>query len=559
MKNLRDYHDLYLKTDVLLLADVFESFRVVTMNSYGLDPLHYLTAPGLSWDAMLKMTKVELELFTEPEQLLFIEQGIRGGVSMISNRHSKANNAYLPDFDPEEETKYIVYLDANNLYGWSMSQPLPIRNFRFLPKDEIENFNLKNLSDYDDKGYILEVDLEYPDHLHDLHNDYPLAPEHYSVPGDMLSPAAKELLAKFNRKVPKMGQKKLIPTLLRKNKYIVHYRNLQYYLEKGMKLCGIHRILEFDQEAWLAPYINFNTEKRKLAKSSFEKDLWKLFSNSIFGKTMENMRQRKDIRIVTDPYRAKCWVARPTFNSFKIVNEDMTIVKLDKTSVYWNRPSYAGMVILDLSKLHMYRFHYDHVLKKYGGNAKLLFTDTDSLTYELKTADVYKDMRENLDLYDTSDYPHTHFLHDSTNAKVLGKFKDECAGKPPLEFVGLRSKMYSILLSDNLTKNAVKGIKKSFVRKHIRHEQFQNCLTFGEKTKASFFSIRSFNQQLQTVRVEKDALSPFDDKRYLTSEGTDTISYGHWRIRPDVSPEEKKRLGEQSCKIGYMRSYISKS
>ena len=118
--------------------------------------------------------------------------------------------------------------------------------------------------------------------------------------------------------------------------------------------------------------------------------------------------------------------------------------------------------------------------------------------------------------------------------------------------------MYSILLSNNLTKSAVKGIKKSFVRKQIRHEQFQNCLTFGEKTKASIFSIRSFNQQLQIVRLEKDALSPFDDKRYLTPEGTDTILFGHWRIKPDVSPEEKKRLSEQSHKIGYMRYYIPK-
>ena len=208
MCNMQNYHDLYLKTDVLLLADVFEAFRVMSLNSYKLDPLHYLTAPGLSWDSMLKMTRVKLELFTEPEKLLFVEEGIRGGVSMISNLYSKANNPYIEEHnDPQEEHKYLLYVDANNLYGWSMTQPLPLRNFRFLTPPEVSSFQsrLMTLTEDDPLGYILEVDLEYPEHLHDSHNDYPLAPAHFSVPAEMLSPYAKELLTKFGRKIPSKG------------------------------------------------------------------------------------------------------------------------------------------------------------------------------------------------------------------------------------------------------------------------------------------------------------------------------------------------------------------
>ena len=560
IKTMRDYHDLYLKTDVLLLADVFEAFRKVSISNYGLDPLHYLTAPGLSWDAMLKKTKVELELLTNHDQLLFLERGVRGGVSSIINRHSEANNSHLPDsYDPTMDSKYIIYLDANSLYGWAMSQPLPLRGFRFLTEREVEDFprRLMKLTENDKLGYILEVDLEYPDHLHDLHNDYPLCPEHMSVSSEMLSPCAKDLLKKLNKKVPEKGEgeKKLIPSLLKRENYVVHYLNLQYYVNKGMRIRAVHRIFQFEQSRWLEPYINFNTEKRKLAANPFEKDFYKLLVNSVFGKTMQNKRQYQDVRLVTDPKAAKKLISRPTFSQFRIVNENLTIVKLQKVQVYWDSPTYAGMCILDLSKLHMYRFHYDHMVKNYGFNAKLLFTDTDSLTYELKTEDVYKDMLKHVSLFDTSDYPKTHILYNAVNAKVLGKFKDECNGKPPLEFVGLRSKMYSILLPGDASKNAAKGIKKAYVKKNLRHANFRDCLFLEETTRASFYSILSKKQKLQTVPQDKVALCPYDDKRYLMPNGYDTLAYGHWRIRPDVTPERHAELEEKSKKMGFSRSY----
>ena len=200
--SLGDYHDLYVKSDVLLLVDVFENFREICLSYYKLDPAHFYTAPGLSWTACLKMTKVELELLTDVDMHLFIEEGLRGGISVICNRYSKANNKYLPNFRLDEESKYIIYLDANNLYGWTMSQPLPMNSFAWLTEDEFDGLDISNVSDDSDIGYILEVDLEYPTELHDLHSDFPLCPEKLKVTDGMLLPYCQQLKEVLGLKAP---------------------------------------------------------------------------------------------------------------------------------------------------------------------------------------------------------------------------------------------------------------------------------------------------------------------------------------------------------------------
>ena len=527
--NMREYHDLYLKTDVLLLADVFENFRNVAMENYALDAAHFYTTPGLSFAACLKQTGVKLELFTNPDQLLFIEKGIRGGISTISNRYSKANNKYLPSFNPDEPSKYILYLDANNLYGYAMSESMPTGGFKWMSRKEISEFNLSKVGPDDDIGYILEVDLEYPAHLHNMHSDYPLAPESFPVSTDILSEYSKELLERLGKTAPSKINK-LIPNLHDKKNYVVHSQNLQFYVKMGMHVTKIHRVLQFNQSQWLADYINFNTEKRKMATSTFEKDFYKLLNNSMFGKSIEQLRNRSDIRLVSGEAQAERFIARPSFDCFRIINEDITMIKLTKTKIHWNKPSYLGFCVLELSKLLMYKFHYEHIIPKYGRNAKLLFTDTDSLCYEICTDDVYSDMMNDSHLFDTSDYPTSHQLYSSTNAKVIGKFKDECNGKPPLEFVGLRSKMYSIKMSESTSKSTAKGVKRSFAKKHLKHSLYKDCLFDEKRSSASFCAIRSSNHSISTKKICKDALSPYDDKRYLQSGTTDTLAYGHWRI-----------------------------
>ena len=218
MKNLEDYHNLYNQVDVLLLADVFENFRDICIKNYTLDPAHYYTAPGLAWDVALKVTKVELELLSDIDMLLMVEKSIRGVVSMISNRYGKANNKYMgKSFIDTMLSIYITYLGANNPYGWAMSKPLPTHGFKWMEVSQLET--------WENHSFILEVDLEYPRSLHDLHSDYPLAPERVEV-----------------NKVDK-----LMPNLWNKKKYVIQYENLKQYLSLGLKLTHIHRGIKFEE------------------------------------------------------------------------------------------------------------------------------------------------------------------------------------------------------------------------------------------------------------------------------------------------------------------------
>ncbi|GFW70243.1 c2H2-type domain-containing protein [Trichonephila clavipes] len=215
LNNLGEYCDLYVKTDVLLLTDLFENFRKICMQTYKLDPCWYFTTPALSWDAMLLHTKVAIELFTDYDMLLFIEKGVRGGISQCCNRYAIANNRYMSNFNPDDEIKYLMYLDANNLYGYAMSKYLPLKDFVWSDNDLTEQ-DILNLSDESDVGYILEVDLEYPSDLHDKHSDFPLAPE--------------------NKPPPNCKEPRLLTTLEPKTKYVLHYSNLKLYLKLGSKI-----------------------------------------------------------------------------------------------------------------------------------------------------------------------------------------------------------------------------------------------------------------------------------------------------------------------------------
>jgi hypothetical protein len=485
---------------------------------------------------------------------LFLESGMRGGVSMIAHRHAVANNG--KGADPSLPPSFLIYIDANNLYGWAMSQPLPIRNFRWLNDNEVAKFTSQFVMSLDDKssknpnlspsdnasddersdidtGYVAEVDLVYPEELHDLHNSLPLAPERLLVTKDMLSPYAES----FSHPAGKV--EKLVPNLYNKTKYVTHYKNLKFYIEHGMILTKVHRVLAFDQEPWMKSYIDKNTESRKLAKDDFEKDLYKLLNNAVFGKTMENMRARVDVKLVTNEHRLKKLVARPTYQFHEIINEELVMVNMGRKTLCLNKPIYAGFSILEISKTLMFEFHYDTVLKRYGDRARLLFTDTDSLCYHIQTDDIYNDMLGDLDAYDTSNYPKGHRLYSTINGKVLGKFKDETASKPPIEFIGLKSKMYSLLVEhDKPSKLTAKGVKRSWVDAKLRHDNFRYVLENRTETYADFFKFTSSRQSLHTELIHKKCLDAFDDKRYLLDDGITSLSYGH----KDIPPSRRRRL-----------------
>lgn len=513
IKTLGEYSDLYLKTDILLLADVFENFRQTCLNIYKLDPAHYYTAPGFSWDSMLKFTNVEIELLTDIDMLLFIERGIRGGISQCSGRHFKANNKYMHDFDPLKPSSYLMYLDVNNLYGYAMMKSLPLNGFKWCDDDILK---IKNTEDDSNTGYILEVDLEYPKNLHDLHQDYPLCAESRTPPGGK--------------------HKKLLLTLFDKTNYIIHYTMLKFVLSQGLILKKVHRVLKFNQYKWLAPYIDLNTSQRTIATNDFEKKLYKLMSNAIYGKTMENLRNRSDIKLKTKwtgRYGAAQMIAQPSFKKRTIFDENLVAIEMLKTEIKMNKPIAIGMSILDISKIVMCDFHYNHMKPKYGENVQALYTDTDSFIYKILCEDFYEDMKCDIVHYDTSDYVSDNvYGMPLKNKKIPGKLKDENNGDCMLEFVGLRAKMYSYRVNHmkNPIKKKAKGVKKYVLDNKITFDDYLKCIESNSEVTNSQNTIRSKKHTVFTIKQTKILLSPFDDKRKIMANGIDTMPHGHYSL-----------------------------
>ena len=525
MNSMGDYHDLYLKTDVLLLADVFGRFIKMFLDYYVLDHCHYFSSPGISWDAMLNLTGVELELINDTDMHLFIEKGLRGGISYIAKGHSKAVNKYMRCYDSSEKSVYIIYLDANNLYGWTMIQFLPYGGFKWLSKKEIDKFDLNSIDENSPIGYILEVDLEYPIELHDLHNDYPLAPEKLEIIQGMLSKYCSNTADEYVTKIG--GVNKVVPNLRNKRKYVVNCRSLQLYLSLGMKLTKVHRILKFKQSDYLKKYIDFNTEKRKNALNSFEASYFKLMMNSIFGKTMENLRKRINVELINNAkYYVRC-VSRPSFISQDIFSKNFVAVHKIKPVLALNKPIHEGFSILDLSKLLMYEFHYNYIKSKF--DAKLLFTDTDSLVYEIKTRNVYENFYLDKGLFDLSAYPLDSKFFDPVKKKVFGKMKNELTGRIISEFTGFISMVHSLISVDDQKVTKAKGVNKK-----IRHKEFVDVLFNKKVIRHNMKRIQSKLHRIGTYYVSKISLSCSDDKRYVLNDGVNTLAYFHKDIKGDA-------------------------
>ena len=456
INNLGEYHDLYIRSDTLLLADIFENFRQSCLKNYELDPAHFVSLPGLAWQACLKKTNVELELLTDYDMLLMVEEGIRGGICHAMQRYAKANNKYVKDYDKKKKPSYIQYLDANNLYGKAMTEKLPVRGFRWM--DDISKIDEDFVKDYDknnNKGYIIDVDVDYPNKLQDLHSDLPFLPERIVI----------------------NNTKKLVCNLNDKKNYIVHINVLKQALDPGLKLRKVHKVIEFDQETWLKEYIDVNAELRKKATNDFEKDFFKLMNNAVFGKTMENVRKHRDIKLVkTDKKRNKL-VSEPNFHTMKLIDNNLAIIEMMKVKVKMNKPIYLGLSILDISKITMYEFWNDYVKIKYEDKARLCYMDTDSFVVNIKTKDFYKDIRQDVNKrLDTSNYTFDRPLPTGINKKVIGLMKGELVGDIITEFVALRPKAYSYITNDFIEMKRAKGTKKCVVNKMSRFEDYKKCL-----------------------------------------------------------------------------------
>ena len=508
---------------------------------------------------MLKMTKIELELISDSDMYLLLMDTIRGGICVVNKKHVKADNIYTRKVHDEssdkkvnkklktsDSNKFIIYLDANNLYGHSMSKPLPYKNFKWSDNLTLDLNNLQT--------GIYEVDIEIPKELHDKFADCPLCPEIKNILEDMLSEYQKYLNDKLNIKYNEKD-KKLILDLLPKKNYKVYYKNLEYYLKSGLKVTKVYRILTFDENPFLKEYINLNTELRKNSKNDLEKDLFKLMNNAIFGKSMENVLNRSNIKLVnSNPEKLLKLIKQPNFQNAYEISNRLVIVESRPIKTVFNKLIYMGAVILKTSKLHMYEFWYNHLKVKYDDKIQLIYTDTDSFVIEVETDDIYKDMYEDKHLYDFSDYPKDHLNYDVVNKKVYGIFKDDLNGKIITEFTADKPKMYSYEYIDNyldilkncesdeyklikskihsneyidnytiLNKNEHKGIKICVDQKH---NEYKRALYKEELIYKEFYNLQLNKQKIYLDKINKIALNPFDSKRHWI-DNINSVPYGY--------------------------------
>jgi hypothetical protein len=550
-ETFKDYLETYLITDVLLLADVFENFRTKCLEDYELDAAHYVSSAQFTFDAFLRFSKCKLDTFDDVDKYLFVKNAIRGGVSQISKRKAEANNKYLPYYDSSIPSKYILYIDANNLYGYSMCQPLPTGGLRWMEHDELDLAKIMSMPYDGPSGCFVQVSFSYPNHLHNSHSDLPLAPHHISIKYSELSNYSKSIVDNHSLK-NSVNKKKLLTSFLPKPYYILHYRLLQFYVLQGLKVEEIHSGLMFNQSRVMKSYVDLNTSKRAEATNNFDSNFFKLLSNSLFGKTIERIDSKLSGKLLSDADKVAKYASRPTFKSAKKINDDLVAIMLSHASLKLDKPSYLGPAILDLAKLKLYEMHYNQIKKFYGRKATLLFTDTDSLMYEIETDDLYNDLTKMGDYFDFSNYPINHPNYSTTNKRVPGFFKDETGGIPIKKFIGLRSKMYCYQTVDEENKSTeekmAKGVPRHIIQNKLSIKRYENVLHNSGKEADIFSCIRSEKHAVYTKKLVKSTLCAFDDKRYLL-DNINSVPYGHCTLKKENEKAYRIQLYEHEATV----------
>ena len=550
-RTFEDYLLFYLRLDVHQLADVFEAFRGICLREDGLEPSYYATLPGMTWDSAFKMTNATVQLLHDVDMYEFFERGIRGGMTFVNTHFMSAVNARDTSSvnDSTTDRQDILYIDANNLYGHALSQKLPQSEFKWMSDQEIDSVDI-GMYDYEgsDVGHVFEVDLEYPRDIHDSTIDLPLCPEKVTICSEMLSELMHDqwksiCISRYLKENKKFnGCVKLLLNQWGKDRYVVHGRVLQFYLNMGMRLVRVHRAVSFKQAAFFEPYIRYNSERRQQATNAFEKDYYKLKNNSLFGKTMENVRRRMNLRLCNNSEHLVTLASRPSYRHRYIFSEDLVGVHMSKEKVVLNKPVYIGQAVLDLSKLEMYELRYN-TLARYeaqfpGGSIRIMGGDTDSFFLSLKNvcANSLLEKMARDDVLDSSNYPKDHPLYSDRNRARLGCVKDETAGRAAKEIIMLRPKAYSIIYADSSAASEgirrAKGVQRAVLRNKIRHDDYVRAWRESTETRHTQRRIGSQLHQLYTYTYSKRTLSYFEDKRYWTADN-ESLPYGHHSIGKD--------------------------
>ena len=536
-----------------------------------------MSAPALGNDGHLLMCRergARVENMTDLAHHQFVVAGTRGGLTFINHRRTVADNKYTRDAalqavvsvgdkhaigralaakladqsDEREGDTFLLYLDANNLYGGTMLGKVPVGDFAWVENGSLSTVDAIMALDPDGElGYTIQCDWRFPLELHDVLNDYTPAPELMPVTDAMLSPWQTALKAGSGR--GRTDLPKLVPSLLDKRAYICHFRNFQAYVRLGMVPTNISRVLRFRQEAVFAPWVQTCTERRKEASAAgneFGVSFWKLMINAVYGKTMEDVTRYRDITVLATDKRTERLVRDPRYRGFTIFGPTLAALERVPKRVVLNKPTAQGAAILDNSKLVLLDFWYGQMQRRYGhGRVKLLMTDTDSIVVQVTTGDVYRDMAEQLEQYDTANYPRSHPLYSSERDKTPLLMKDELGGIPMTEFVALQPKVYAYTAmgEQGAGQQKAKGTSKA-VTKGLTIDTYRSVLDACNRTVAEhvaglpssfeevrrpMHALRSAGHEMFLVEQDKIALGGFDNKRWIGQDGIAMRAFGHWR------------------------------
>lgn len=577
-KNMQEYTELYCKLDTLLLAECMWNFRTMIFDEFGLAVENYLSIPQLSFDCCLKTINDQIELMSDPTMVLMVEQSLRGGMSYVNTRHAhshglkpstsklrsrsnKRKSSKLPETEPKilkkenspstanssvnkssdifsksdkmtksEPDSSILYIDANNLYGFAQKLPMPYKGYRWVQPKQFRFLDWKTMTDCQKYGYIVNCDLIFPPELHDKFDDFPLAPTHEVMTYDKLSPYSQEtqkVLIGSEKKARKYGQQKLVSDVSRKNNYVVHYLNLGFYLRQGVQLGNIHSVIRFEQKDFLKDYINILSAKRALAKNDFKKNMYKLLANSLYGKFIQDVRKYSNMKISYTDRQLRRYIQSPLFESALFLGNNVHMVHMKNKEIKLNRLYAVGFSILELSKLHMYQVWYEHLKPAFQDDLELILTDTDSFIIKVSNhneLDVFKKISH---IMDFSNFSKDHPFYSEVNKKVPGMFKKEHPNSKIEEVWAVKSKCYYIKFENETDTDHItcKGMAKKSA-KNFPSDVFAECVLKNDViVKSSMTNIIAKDKKIYTSIKTQAALSSFDDKRYALCK-FHTVPYG---------------------------------
>ena len=558
LQTLGDMHNLYVLTDSALAADCLLGMREMIKKNFEFDVCNFISLPSLAFDIALLLSKTTFEFIRDIDTWLFFESMVRGGLSLAVTKKVEANNKYLKDFDETKPSTYLTLFDFTNLYGFSLTKPLPTHGFQWLPREEYESKSMEELTEWimslddnGDIGFCFEVDVTFPPETHDYLNQLPPFPTKSVVDYESLSEYTKTLMRDYGLDEKSLCHEKLVTTLQDKKGYRVHFRVLKLYLSLGAKLTACTRIIKFVQRAWAKDFVEFCANMRADKNNTeFERQLWKALVCSLYGKLIEQKRKHRNVRFALNKKEALFWAKKPTMEGFQILfNGKMVVFFLKKLSVTLDRFPASGTCVLDDSKASLFGYFYNYLYKYYGREkVTLALCDTDSILSLVQTEDYYKDMKRIFDagdktvdlcVYEKCTDSRKDWLFNEEVRGVLGKIKDEFPALVLSKAVVLASKLYA-LQGERPTADGpgqekldvaskAKGVCAASREEHLRFAAYEACLESDAAKDVPCRTFRSFGHNIFTVETNKRGASCLETKRFWYDR-YNSMSFGHYKI-----------------------------